>query len=361
MLTTIDTSECRINNQADANAIGRGEADLVTFSPNQDFKCVAHNNILTITPNNGTSFVTSVPTPPQLGPVPGGIFDHIKFLAYSAINTLPEDGSILRTTWVANGKQLNVENNPYGSSVVNPREDIRLASVGLNSIDVSTLLVFDFFISDKIAYALIERLPGLESTFGPYAAFSWAYPILKSKCLYKQYHKYSMAANRAKGTMTWFVDDEPVLKYTQFGFYPSENNVYVPSKCGKPSAIHNPSNYFLVNNHSGAEPREPIELIRLQSGVGLFTLVDWYQPNNVKGLPNIPPVRLESSRYRAGTNDTVFFYNDPITGGESTFLYNSVLAPDGLSYLPTIPTDKRIFGQGAVLNLKELKITIEKL
>lgn len=356
LLVNIDSSQCRINDQADESAIGRGESDLVTYFPNQDFKCKSSNGILTISPKNGSSFTLTVPS--GLGPVPNGFFDHIKFLAYSAANTLPLNCAVLQTTWLANAKQLNIENDPYGDAVVNPNTDFRLASVSLSTIDSAHLLVFDFKITNKIVYAIIERVPGLEDIFGTYAAFAWAYPVLKSDNLQKEYHKYSIIANRDEGSMTWFVDNKPVLKYTAFGFYPSTHNVFKYCNCGNERHIKDP-NRFLVNDYGGVEPSNPIEIIRLQSGIGLFTDLDYYLPNNTKGIPNIGLVRLESARYRFGSNNTILFNNNPLCGGEANFVYNSVLAPNGLEYLPTISPDKRIWGQGALLNLKSLKVTVQ--
>jgi hypothetical protein len=60
-------------------------------------------------------------------------------------------------------------------AVADPDDDLRLASVALDTIDFDTSMVFDAFLTSTRVYAVYERLPfGRASmgAYGEYAAFT---------------------------------------------------------------------------------------------------------------------------------------------------------------------------------------------
>ncbi len=340
ILFKADTNACRIG--ATEMELRSGEADFVTaFGPfeEQDFRCKSIDGVLRVTPKNGKSYQRTLP--PGNGPTEGGLLDHVKFIAYSFNLPAPQKGD-LAVTWKANVEQLNITPHPYGSAVKNPNADLRLAAAALNSLDPSTNLVFDFILTNEVVYAIIERLPGLEAEYGNYLSFSFAYPVYCSKELRDEFHTYRLSYNREKGQMTWFIDGDEVLRYNAFGQMPNRNNLRV---CGGELPPKNLCKYVLAL-HGGEEPEEPIEIVILQAGFGLFTLLDW---GGQQGL-----VRLESSASRGDGP----YYVQACTGEPQTFKIDCELDEETDMYNACIPPQKRIYGQGSIINLKKFYYSI---
>lgn len=379
-----DTSECRIgiDNRA---LIEYGLADFVTTLGGNDFTCCVlkihpedmhskhfpYKRALKILPENGYSFSVGVPRalnpnppPPFInedGPALNGLFDHVKFLAYSVNTTAPAPKGKLCSKWVASGAQLNVELQPFGSAVKNPEEDCRLACYGLVSLDTDLLVTNDWLCTNDVIYALVERLPGVGST---YASYTYAIPVFKrSPCQdpLKDVHTFELCYDRAKGTMTWILDGRKVLKISQFGVRLNEGNAFVYHH-GKRIPLENATRFKIID-HGGVDT--PVTLINIQSGISFFTLLDAYRPNNYQGdtsLDNIGLVRLESSAFRA---PGMFFYNDPLVpdpnvdGQPALFVQDSPLDIITQQHLPTIPWTYRLFGQGAELLLFDYEVLIK--
>lgn len=166
-------TSCRIG-ENDRDLLADGSVDFVTAFGGNDFSCTPlPKGGIEISPQNGTSFQLSIPPVPEPGPVPGGLFDHVKFLAYSLFEDLPSDNDLpdcshhhknkrrqLCSTWVGSGEQLNVDSNPFGQFSPNPNADPRLASFCFVSLNPVFLTTFDWICTNDIIYALVERLPG---------------------------------------------------------------------------------------------------------------------------------------------------------------------------------------------------------
>lgn len=370
ILFKADTSECRIGLN-DRALIETGQADFVTAFNGNDFQCsvikVKHHGsphctkALQILPLNGSSFTFGVPPLGTDGPTIGGLFDHVKFLAYSVNTTAPEFEGELCSRWVGSGAQLNVDLQPFGNAVKNPDEDCRLACFNFVSIDTDLLLTFDWICTNDIIYALAERLPLLGTD---YAAYTYLIPVYKRKPgvnPLKDVHQFETCYNRSKGTMTWILDGHPVFAINQFGVRLTKKNAFVFDKNGKKVGLKNPSRLKILD-HGGAD--QLVTPINLQSGISFFTLLDAYRPNNIKGKDNAKTqglVRLESSEFRF---PGIFYYNNPLTfditsgGPAATFVQDSPLDITGLQHTPTIPWQFRLFGQGAELRLFSYDVSI---
>lgn len=369
ILFEANTSECRIGID-DRTLLSTGEADFVTAFNGNDFSCsvipgaVHHEpcDALHIVPQNGSSFTFGVPPLGVDGPVIGGLFDHVKFLAYSINTTAPECGGSLSTTWKASGAQLNVDQQPFGSAVSNPNEDARLADVGLVVLDPDFLLTFDFIITNDIVYAIVERLPLPLTT---YAAYTYLIPVYKRNPNVPpihDIHKYESSYSRENHTMTWLIDGHPVLQINKFGVRLNEHNAFIFSR-GKKQPLINPIR-FKILEHGGIDT--PVTPLNLQTGLSFFTLLDAYRPNNILGIDDAEHqalVRLESSNFRA---PGIFFYYNPLsfdpillTGPAGTFVQDSALNNITQQYEPTIPWEYRLFGQGAELDLYKYVVAIK--
>lgn len=382
VLFRADTNDCRFAIE-DRNALDLGTADFVTAFGGDDFQCSVINlrtkghshshhesncccpsGVLQILPANGTSFTKSLPPFPEPGPTIAGVFDHVKFLAYSIFAFAPIDGGELCSTWCGAGRQINVDAQPYTAinptSVKDPHQDPRLAAFCFVSLDPALLLTSDWICTDDIIYALYERLPGAEGLFGYYAAFTYLIPVFHRKSSVdplEDFHKFQTCYNREKGTITWILDGKKVFQVDKIGFRLSDENGFV-FKDGHKKRINNPNRY-LVNDHGGND--QLISPVGFQTGLSFFTLLDYYLPNNHKGTPNEGLVRLESSQFRTGDSQTGFFYNNPLVPGQQgTFVYDSPLDGSGLFHTSTIPATARLWGQGAELRLASYEVAIQE-
>lgn len=317
---------------------------------------------LYIVPANGQFFTNGVPPIGVDGPVPDAVGDYLKFLAYSVSTVIPENRGVLTSTWVASGMQINPENAVplFGNFIKNPNEDCRIACTGLITLDPELLLTNDWLCTNDIIYALVERLPVVGTT---YASYTYVVPIFKRDPKVDplfDFHKFQVSFDRAKGTITWILDDKPALRITQIGTRLTEENAFVFNKKGREVPLVDPIR-FKILDHGGTD--EIVEIINVQSGLAFFTLLDAYQPNNVSkvndGL-NIGLVRLDSAGFRTpGT----FFYNDPLVNPPilpATFVQNSTFNFVTQHYEPIIPWQYRLFGQGAAMILLDYTLSIEK-
>lgn len=402
VIFSANTSECRIGLN-DRSLLLTGDYDFVTAFNGNDFRCSTvklkknhhcEKKALKIKPLYGKKFTYGVPTPPVNGPVVNGLFDHVKFLAYSIDVNTPLNGTLC-SKWKASAKQLNVKHHPFGSAVKNPNEDPRLACVGLTSLEPNQLVTNDWIITNDVIYALTERLPILGTD---YAAYTYLVPVYKRKDCQdplNDFHTFETCYNASTNTMTWVLDYHPVFSVTEFGVRLNESNAFI-YKDGERVALSNPSR-FKILDHGGVDT--PTTLGTIQTGISFFSLLDAYRPNNKKGTSNSNTqalVRLESSEERA---PGIFFYYNPLTyvndqSSQATFVKDSFLlgpyaskndterffhynpltyvnsqslqakivqdnALTGNNYASTICWKYRLFGQGAELILKSYKVYID--
>lgn len=340
-----------------------------------DFSCfVLPNGGIQITPLNGLFFTKSIPPLFDPGPTFGGLFDHVKFLAYSVFAEAPINGGELCTTWVGSGQQLNVESQPFNAlvsgAVANPNTDPRLASFCFVSLEPTLGLTCDWICTNGMIYALVERLPGFEGLFGNYAAYTYLIPVHRRNpnvSPLDDVHTFQTCYNRQQGTVTWKLDGKPVFSVNQLGVRLTEQNAFVYNRKGRKSSLQDP-NSFKVLDHGGVDTL--LDPIGFQTGLAFFTLLDFYSPRTSLTQPNPPSTnialtRLEANLYRSVPSAGIigFFYNYPhlppgIPAQFVTDLFN-ILGPDAV-FLPTIPSNYRLWGQGAILRLFDYTISIEE-
>jgi hypothetical protein len=188
--------------------------------------------------------------------------------------------------------------------VVNANDDLRLGAVAMNSIDLESWMVFDFFLTNERIYVFYERLPFGRETLGNYAAFSFMIPVASRTP--NQMHHLKIAYDKAAGTVRWLLDDGEVFRVDQIG--------------------KRIDRQYMTLDHGGVE--EIVSPNQLNCGMGLFTLLDAALPSG-QAL-----VRLS-----AAPN----FYFEPAIGEPTaeTFVDESSLP------------GSRLFGQGAELRMKK--------
>ncbi len=336
-----------------------------------DFSCsILPEGGLQIAPRNGFFFTKSLPPLFEPGPIIGGSLDHRKFFAFSVFAEAPLTGEELCTTWVCSGQQLNVNSHPFGNAVVNPQADPRLANFCLLGADPYSNLAFTWMCTNEIFYVFVDRSPRLEALFGNYASYGYLIPVFKrdlSLNPLEDVHTFQICYNRKKGIVTWKLDGRPVFSLTQFGVRLTEQNAFVYNRRGCKRPLKNPDSYK-VFDHGGVE--QLLDPIGIQTGIALVTLLDAYAPRMSISRQNLPTpniglTRLEANLYRVIPNLGFggFYYNDPHLplGIPAQFVTDafSVLGPDAV-FLPTIPSNYRLWGQGAILRLFDYTVTIEK-
>jgi hypothetical protein len=227
--------------------------------------------------------------------------NHTASSGYPGFDAIP--GSELGCeTWIG-GQTFGTRAQPFGPAVLDPDDDLRLASVAMNVIDFETYMVFDFWLTNEHIYAYYERLPFGREQLGNYASFSYAIPVARRHAGDMQHLRISY--DKAAGQVQWFIDDEEVFHVDRLGYRIGRRDMTI--------------------DHGGTEtlasPRQ------LDCGMGMFTLLDGSQPSNL-GL-----VRLSSASH---------FYFAPLIGSPvpQAFIDNRSLY------------SSRLFGQGAEMQIQ---------
>ena len=245
-----------------------------------------------------------------------GAIDHVKWLAYMSHQSSKgypgfdaiSGKELSFETWIS-GKTYGTQYHPFGDAVNDPN-DIRLASFALNTMDMETFMVFDFFITNDQIYAFYERLPLGRGTLGNYAAFSYKIPVMKRNP--EDVHHLKISYDKNKGVVSWYVNNTKVFQVDKIGYRIDRK--------------------YLILDHGGEETLETPD--QLVAGLGMFTLLD--ASENGKGL-----VKLS-------TEDN--FYFDTLNGD-----------PAPVSFVDEQSLESsRIFGQGAELEVKQINVLYTK-
>lgn len=287
-----------------------GDDGVVTTS-NQGLNVVASGtNVDTGQP----AFVRTIGQEEDNGGLPGSL-DHVKWLAYTnhlsssgvpGFDAVP--GQELSCQATVRGQAFGTAGHPFGDAVVDPDDDLRLASVALNTIDFETFMVFDFFLTNKRIYALYERLPFGRTADHRYAAFTFMIPVAERSP--EDWHHFRIAYDRSAGTVRWLIDDEEVYRIDRLGFRIDRG--------------------LLTIDHGGRE--ESVEPRQLACGMGTFTLLDAALPSGTS------LVRLSSAPD---------FYFDPLIGEPTA---ENFVDEDSLP-------SSRLFGQGAELHVRRYVVS----
>ena len=240
--------------------------------------------------------------------LPGGL-DHVKWLVY--MNHLSSRGvagfdavdgqELACESWIS-GETYGTGQHPFGDAVVNPDDDLRLASVAMNTIDMESWMVFDFFLTNQTIYAFYERLPFGREQLGNYAAFSFMIPVAKRNL--KSEHHLKVAYDKSAGIVRWLVDDTEVFRVDHIG--------------------HLIDRQYMTIDHGGLE--ETVSPNQLDCGMGMFTLLDGHLPSG-------------SSLVRLSSEPDLYFNPELGMPVAETFVDDQSLE------------SSRLFGQGAKLSV----------
>lgn len=265
------------------------------------------------------AFTGTLPQEPADGQgLPGGL-DHVKWLAftnhtassgYQGFDAVA--GQELSCETRMGGRTYGTANHPFGAKVVDPDDDLRLASVGMPVLDPETSMIFDFFVTNKQVYVFYERLLDSRSRLGNYAAFSYTIPVAGTYA--GQQHNYKIAYDRSAGVVRWVLDGREVFRVDRIGdLLPTRRNLMLDNG-GVPTVV---------------QPRQ------LSCGMGLFTILDGARPG---AADDSALVRL------SGAADHYF---RPSTGEPTpqTFQDNASLP------------SSRLFGQGASLSMTHYSVS----
>lgn len=266
--------------------------------------------------------------------------DHVKFLVFqkNAYNAFKEGEIVyegvmsLQQTGLTGLPQIL--QSPSGiQGVSNANSDIRLAAGAFNCLDVETMMVFDFILSNEDIYAFYERLPFNRTEWGGlgpnYTAFSHAIPVGKRNIAdpTNDFVKLAIGYNYHENTVRWLINDVEVFRVNRLG-YPIERK------------------YRLLEHNIPGTPQALVEIIRpkqLQYGFGTFSLMDMYNPQNPGQIDNAALVDLSVG---------VLPYANPIV----TDVFGTPIAPTFLSPYPLAGASGTNFGQGAILKLKYVTV-----
>jgi Family of unknown function (DUF6081) len=148
--------------------------------------------------------------------------DNVKALIYSTAEFAPGDRGIFGVATAMRVETFGTENNPYG---VDPG-DVRLGCGALNTIDLKTWMVFDFFVSGSRIVPLYERLPFGANTDDPYPAFSELIPV-GAATKQGEWHHYAIRYDRTQDRVEWIVDGKTVAVREAVGAPPGERGPIV--------------------------------------------------------------------------------------------------------------------------------------
>ncbi|EFA86042.1 hypothetical protein PPL_01275 [Heterostelium album PN500] len=178
--------------------------------------------------------------------------DHVKFLMLTNQSfELPAVGRELVCRYNVRLQTFNTDKHPFGSSVHNPEQDLRLAAAAVNSLDFATNIVADFLITNNQIYVVYERLPFA----GPeYAAFTFAIPIRTRQP--NEFVELAIAWDAEHQIVRWLIDNREVYRVSTVGYLISRE--------------------YLIVDRGGRE--ELVFPKSVQCGAGTFTLLDGSAP-----------------------------------------------------------------------------------
>lgn len=148
--------------------------------------------------------------------------DNVKALIYSTAEFKPGEGGLLTVEAEMRVTTFGTERNPYGADA----GDVRLGCGALNTIDLKTWMVFDFFVSGSRVVPLYERLPFGQSKENPYPAFTELIPIAVATSP-GQWRRYAICYDRANDRVDWRVDGVVVAERGSVGAPPGERGPIV--------------------------------------------------------------------------------------------------------------------------------------
>lgn len=217
-----------------------------------------------------------------------GVLGHPHWLAFRSTRfQTPTDGRELRVEAEICMKQIYNEESPFPQEFVsqstgdggieNMYEDPRLSTAGFICGDFNTFMIFDIMFTNKVIYALYERLPFGRPDYGGsmpmYQAFTHLIPIA-TRSPNDDFIKVGISINRKEKVVHWLLNGKSVFEVNRIG-YPL------------------PDSKYKILDLDG-EPEEAI-IEGINYGFGTFTLQDMTSPFHDHGrqtralIPLSPP------------------------------------------------------------------------
>lgn len=291
---------------------------------------VANDGDLVITPHGG--IVDSRSFNLTTGKSNFPLLDNFKYYFLKAVQVaLPRFGNFYVNTAIG-AKVYNITNSPFPKEVLS-KNDVRLASAGMLTYDVTTGLFFGFLLTDDRIYALYQRIrPNVSEAT---AAFAYIIPVAcRESC---DVHNVSIVFN----SITQYVD-----------FRIEGKTVYTIKDVGKPLTSKRYAVWLLNGTETSAFPDS------IAYGIGTFGGLGYYPAcRHVHEKHKCPSYefyrRCDYPTVQEGLVDNAFLF-DPIQ-------YNPIL---GFPYVADFFDDaslesNRLWGQGALLNIQQMVVYSE--
>jgi hypothetical protein len=148
--------------------------------------------------------------------------DNVKALIYSTADFSPGGSGRVAVEADMRVTTFATASNPYGID----GGDVRLGCGALNTIDLKTSMVFDFFVSSSRIVALYERLPFTLSNDNPYPLFTELIPVAVPT-VPDAWHRYAIEYDRTRDRVAWRVDGTVVAERGAVGAPPGEQTPIV--------------------------------------------------------------------------------------------------------------------------------------
>jgi hypothetical protein len=163
---------------------------------------------------------------------------------------LPERG-VLTARMTLSAELYNVAGHPYGAQVADPDRSLLCGMAAMICVDLQSGLVFDFALTNRVVWALYERLPRPGAGHG---TFSYAIPVAERDC--GSVHQFAISVDAAAGQARWSLDGV---------------QVFATGEIGRRLA----SSEYLVRQTEG--PDERVAPRQVSLGFGLFADPVWGQ------------------------------------------------------------------------------------
>lgn len=302
-----------------------------------------------VTANDGTATVSGSGLTIESSPFKWTIansLDHVKYLVFkkAPFSTQYPGDEVLFEAEIS-GAQTGLDKIPDKlkaaagtiNGVVNATSDPRPCCAAFNVVDFTNLLVFDFIITKDMVYALVERLPFNLPQWGgsqQYNAYTHLIPVYTRDTSVDQLDDIlhlGISYNYMTGCVKWFVKNKEVFRINKPGYLlEAKYRVTQITPIGQP-----------------VYPQSVVRSPQLWVGFGTFSLLEESFPINPLNLVNVGLVNFSMGGY--------FPYADA-----NAAPINQPAVP--LNYLADLPEigNTTIFGQGANLRIKKLKVSRRK-
>ncbi|MET9617003.1 DUF6081 family protein [Kitasatospora indigofera] len=166
--------------------------------------------------------VTPTSTEPTTG-LPAFALDggpgHLRWVSFANRTSLggtlgfdvPEKGRLTAELQLS-AELFNTALHPYGDEVQDPDATLRCGMGAMVCVDLESGIVFDFALTNKVVWALYERLPRPGATHG---VFSYAVPVAERTP--GQQHRFAISVDAGAGRTTWSVDGTEAFTVDRIG------------------------------------------------------------------------------------------------------------------------------------------------